>query len=56
VPAKFGKAIWNFTGKGNNVDMVFEHPGEATFPRFVHSFCKRGGMVVILRRHDRVTT
>ena len=23
----FGKAIWAFTGKGNNVDMVFEHPG-----------------------------
>ena len=29
---KFGKAIWDITGKGNNVDMVFEHPGEATFP------------------------
>ncbi len=29
---EFGKAIWNITGKGNNVDMVFEHPGEATFP------------------------
>ena len=23
---KFGKAIWDITGKGNNVDMVFEHP------------------------------
>ncbi|MGH1419762.1 MAG: crotonyl-CoA carboxylase/reductase [Hyphomicrobiaceae bacterium] len=43
---KFGKAIWDITGKGNNVDMVFEHPGEATFP--VSTFvCKRGGMVVI---------
>ncbi len=43
---KFGKAIWEYTGKGNNVDMVFEHPGEATFP--VSTFvCKRGGMVVI---------
>ncbi|MCH2168638.1 MAG: crotonyl-CoA carboxylase/reductase [Oceanicola sp.] len=43
---KFGKAIWEFTGKGNNVDMVFEHPGEATFP--VSSLvCKKGGMVVI---------
>ncbi|MCL6282907.1 crotonyl-CoA carboxylase/reductase [Ruegeria sp. 2012CJ41-6] len=43
---KFGKAIWEITGKGNNVDMVFEHPGEATFP--VSSFvCKKGGMVVI---------
>ena len=30
---KFGKAIWDITGKGVNVDMVFEHPGEATFPR-----------------------
>jgi crotonyl-CoA reductase len=43
---RFGKAIWDITGKGNNVDMVFEHPGEATFP--VSSFvCKKGGMVVI---------
>ena len=29
---RFGKAIWDITGKGVNVDMVFEHPGEATFP------------------------
>ena len=43
---KFGKAIWNITGKGVNVDMVFEHPGEATFP--VSSLVvKKGGMVVI---------
>ncbi|MGF1444648.1 MAG: crotonyl-CoA carboxylase/reductase [Pikeienuella sp.] len=43
---KFGKAIWEITGKGVNVDIVFEHPGEATFP--VSTFvCKRGGMVVI---------
>ncbi|MEL6287984.1 MAG: crotonyl-CoA carboxylase/reductase [Pseudomonadota bacterium] len=43
---KFGKAIWDVTGKGVNVDCVFEHPGEATFP--VSTFvCKRGGMVVI---------
>jgi len=43
---KFGKAIWEITGKGINVDMVFEHPGEATFP--VSTFVvKRGGMVVI---------
>ena len=43
---KFGKAIWDITGKGVNVDMVFEHPGEATFP--VSTFVvKRGGMVVI---------
>ena len=43
---RFGKAIWDITGKGINVDMVFEHPGEATFP--VSTFVvKRGGMVVI---------
>ncbi len=43
---KFGKAIWEITGKGVNVDMVFEHPGESTFP--VSSLvCKKGGMVVI---------
>jgi len=43
---KFGKAIWEITGKGNNVDMVFEHPGEATFPVSVF-VCKKGGMIVI---------
>ncbi len=43
---RFGKAIWETTGKGVNVDMVFEHPGEATFPVSVF-VCKRGGMVVI---------
>ena len=43
---KFGAAIWEITGKGNNPDMVFEHPGESTFP--VSTFvCKKGGMVVI---------
>ncbi|MDD9976138.1 MAG: crotonyl-CoA carboxylase/reductase [Boseongicola sp.] len=43
---KFGKAIWDITGKGVNVDMVFEHPGEATMP--ISSFVvKKGGMVVI---------
>jgi crotonyl-CoA carboxylase/reductase len=43
---RFGKAIWDITGRGVNVDMVFEHPGEATFP--VSTFvCKKGGMVVI---------
>jgi crotonyl-CoA carboxylase/reductase len=42
---EFGKAIWDFTGKGNDVDFVFEHPGEQTFP--VSCFVvKRGGMVV----------
>ncbi|MEL6233973.1 MAG: crotonyl-CoA carboxylase/reductase [Pseudomonadota bacterium] len=43
---KFGKAIWDITGKGVNVDLVFEHPGESTFP--ISTFVvKRGGMVVI---------
>jgi crotonyl-CoA carboxylase/reductase len=43
---RFGKAIWDITGKGVSVDMVFEHPGEATFP--VSSLVvKKGGMVVI---------
>ncbi len=41
----FGKAIWEITGKGVDVDFVFEHPGEQTFP--VSCFVvKRGGMVV----------
>ncbi len=41
----FGKAIWDITGKGTDVDFVFEHPGEMTFP--VSCFVvKRGGMVV----------
>ena len=41
----FGKAIWAFTGKATDVDFVFEHPGEQTFP--VSCFVvKRGGMVV----------
>ena len=43
---KFGVAIWDITGKGNNPDLVFEHPGESTFP--ISTFvCKKGGMVVI---------
>lgn len=42
---RFGRAIWEITGKGNDVDIVFEHPGEMTFP--VSCFIvKRGGMVV----------
>ena len=50
---KFGKAIWEITGKGVNVDMVFEHPGEATFP--VSSFVvKKGRHGRDLRRHHRV--
>ena len=41
----FGKAIWDITGKGVNVDFVFEHPGAATFPVSC-LVVKRGGMVV----------
>jgi crotonyl-CoA carboxylase/reductase len=41
---RFGKAIWSFT-QNRDVDIVFEHPGEQTFP--VSCFVvKRGGMVV----------
>lgn len=43
---KFGKAIWDIVGKGVNVDIVVEHPGEATFPVSV-LVVKKGGMVVI---------
>ena len=43
---RFGKAIWAITGKGISVDMVFEHPGEATFPVST-LVVKKGGMVVI---------
>jgi crotonyl-CoA carboxylase/reductase len=43
---EFGKAIWAHTGKGINVDIVFEHPGEQTFPVSVF-VVRRGGMVVI---------
>ncbi|KAB7738798.1 crotonyl-CoA carboxylase/reductase [Parvibaculum sedimenti] len=42
---KFGKAIWDITGKGIDPDIVFEHPGEATFPVSC-MVAKRGGMVV----------
>ena len=41
---KFGKAIWDITGK-RDPDIVFEHPGEATFPVSC-LVVKRGGMVV----------
>lgn len=42
---RFGKAVWQHTG-GKDVDIVFEHPGEQTFPVSVF-LAKRGGMVVI---------
>ncbi len=42
---KFGQAIWDITGKGVDPDIVFEHPGEQTFP--ISCFVvRRGGMVV----------
>ncbi|MEJ0078869.1 MAG: crotonyl-CoA carboxylase/reductase [Alphaproteobacteria bacterium] len=41
---QFGKAIWAITGK-RDVDIVFEHPGEETFPVSC-LVVKRGGMVV----------
>jgi NADPH:quinone reductase-like Zn-dependent oxidoreductase len=51
---KFGKAIWDITGKGNNVDIVFEHPGEATIPASRSSLqARRHGRH--LCRHDRAS-
>jgi crotonyl-CoA carboxylase/reductase len=42
---RFGSEIWKTLGRGNNVDISFEHPGESTFP--VSTFVTaRGGMVV----------
>src|SRR3984893_317448 len=41
---RFGKAIWDITGK-RDVDIVFEHPGEQTFPVST-LVAKRGGMIV----------
>ena len=41
---KFGKAIWAVTD-GIDVDIVFEHPGEQTFP-VSNYVVRRGGMVV----------
>jgi len=40
-----GKDIWDITGK-KDVDIVFEHPGESTFPVSCY-LVKTGGMVVI---------
>ncbi len=42
---EFGRAIWSVTGKGVDVDFVFEQPGEQTFPVSCN-IVKRGGMVV----------
>lgn len=43
---RFGKAIWAISGKGRSVDIVFEHPGEATLPVST-LVVRKGGMVVI---------
>jgi len=43
---EFGKAIWDIVGKGNNPQIVFEHPGESTIPTSMF-VCETGGMVVI---------
>ncbi|MHB0773890.1 crotonyl-CoA carboxylase/reductase [Bradyrhizobium sp. 1.29L] len=43
---RFGTAIREITGKGNDVDIVVEHPGEVTFPVSCY-VVKRGGMVVL---------
>lgn len=42
---RFGRAIWEIAGKGVDVDIVFEHPGETTFPVSCY-VAKRGGMIV----------
>ena len=41
----FGRAIWEIAGRGNNPDLVIEHPGESTMPTSLF-VCKPGGMVV----------
>lgn len=43
---KFGKAIWDIMGERKNPNVVFEHPGEGTFPASVF-VCNRFGRVVI---------
>jgi crotonyl-CoA carboxylase/reductase len=42
---RFGRAIWERTGHGNDPLIVFEHPGENTFAVSC-LIAKRGGMVV----------
>ncbi len=42
---QFGRAIWDITGKNVDPDIVFEHPGEQTFPVSAY-LCRRGGMIV----------
>lgn len=42
---KFGQAIWEITGKGVDPDIVFEHPGQETFPVSAY-VARRGGLIV----------
>ena len=49
---RFGKAIWDITGK-RDVDIVFEHPGEADLPGVVHD-CEARRHGRVLRRHHRL--
>ena len=42
---RFGKAIWDCLGRRENVDVVIEHPGQATFPLSCY-LVKRGGTVL----------
>lgn len=43
---RFGKAIWDILGEKRNPNVVFEHPGEATFPTSTF-VCSRFGRIVI---------
>ncbi|MGY3473592.1 crotonyl-CoA carboxylase/reductase [Bradyrhizobium ottawaense] len=42
---RFGRAVREITGGATDIDIVFEHPGEMTFPVSCY-VVKRGGMVV----------
>jgi len=42
---RFGRAIWDIVGEKKNPRIVFEHPGEVTFPTSLF-VCELGGMVV----------
>ncbi len=48
---KFGKAIWDITGKGNDVDFVFERELKAATEVFVD--CQNGGAHLELARHPQ---
>jgi threonine dehydrogenase-like Zn-dependent dehydrogenase len=51
---KFGKAIWDITGKGVNVDFVFEHP--AKHLPGLHLCLQARRHDRDLRRHHRAST